>query len=153
MKKEHKICDVCGYSGTTTSKTCPSCWNKFPEPGQISAHTGQVVGGTKRKRAAPDPWWTVAFLNREGQPLMFNSKPGSTERGPVDWCSYEQGPELAVSNFFESMMRHITELSRLPPARTYAVGIWPSKLKNKSDLETIRPRFYVYEGGQTHTVT
>lgn len=113
----------------------------------------ELRGLSPKKKARPDPWWTVVFLDHEGRPLMFNAKPGWTDRGPVDWCSYEQGPELAVVSFFEHIMKHFTELSRLPPAGTHAVGIWPSKLKNKSDIETIRPRFYVYEGGQTHTVT
>lgn len=153
--KVRKLCDICGYSAVTNRKICPSCWNPFPLPGQISEHTGQVVEGpvvTKKKRAAPDPWWTVVFMNREGQPLMFNAKPGWTDRGPVDWCSHEQGPEKNVVNFIEDLMKGHTELSRLPPAGTHAAGIWPGKLREKDDLEKVRPRFYVYEGGQSHVV-
>jgi hypothetical protein len=152
-KKTPKVCDICGFSTLTARKDCPSCWSPFPVPGQTSAHTGEVVGGnTKKKRAKADPWWTVVFMNREGLPLMFNAKPGWTERGPVDWCTYEQGPEKDVVNFFEYLMKSRTELSRLPPLHTYAAGIWPGKLRDKSDLETVRPRFYVYEGGNTHVV-
>lgn len=112
-----------------------------------------MTSKSTHKRAKPDPWWTLVFINREGQPLMFNAKPGWTERGPVDWCSHEQGPEKDVVAFVEALMKQRTELSRLPPLHTYAAGIWAGKLRDKSDLSTIRPRFYVYEGGQTHVVT
>lgn len=43
-----KICDVCAYKTKTSKTTCPSCGNPFPEPGQISAHTGEVVEGRER---------------------------------------------------------------------------------------------------------
>lgn len=106
---------------------------------------------SRKKR---DPWWTVVFMNREGQPLLFNAKPGWTDRGDVDWYTHENGPETNIVKFIEHLMKgRATELSRLPPVGTHAAGIWAGEIKNKSDLEKIRPRFYVYEGGQTHVVT
>ena len=92
-------------------------------------------------------------MNREGQPLLFNARPGWTDRGAVDWYTHENGPELQIVNFIENLMKGRTDLSRMPPAGTHVAGIWAGEIKNKSDLEKIRPRFYVYEGGQSHVVT
>lgn len=94
--------------------------------------------------------WTLAFLDREGRPVAIELYENPRDRHLTSKkFLHETATELAVVNEVEDLMRE-----RVNMGSVYVVGIWAGHLTDFPQfIEKVRPRFYVYEGGNTHVVT
>ncbi len=89
-------------------------------------------------------WWTLVALNREGLPVS----PG----GQFNNFVQVHKSEKVVTEDIENMWKLQHELM---PSDVYVIGIWPGQLSSRhgrEEIERIKPKFYVYEGGNTHVV-
>ena len=110
-----------------------------------SPESDSVVEVMTRKARPKQEWFTVAFLSREGMAIPFE------RLGKIVFVLHDKNYERMLIQEIEDAMRQVGgEFGA--PAQTYATGIWPGKI-SKADLEAVRPRFYVHEGGHTSVVT
>lgn len=107
-QKTQKICDVCGYMATTNRSTCPSCWSKFPTPGQTSAHTGEVVQGKRLVRFMPKTASLTAFSGWEGE-----GEPAPDVDEGMWRVSWRRGPKALPELVHENHLSfHIKKFSK-----------------------------------------
>ena len=111
-----------------------------------------------KKQKRPGSQWTVVFLNREGFPMPIQKLDRQGRpMGGVDRFLTDNNTERGLLNEVEAIMLEVgrgkSEKVGLS-SDVYVAGVWAGKHENFPHfIETIRPRFYVYEGGQTHIVT